>query len=342
MGRPNLPQLDNLEIRNRWPLAHGFNSAHPLGKIAAVLAIVESLLRGLELHQFTSYNHIAALLVFVYSIHEAFFITVYYVKSDDRGLTVNRLFRHQFMKWDNVRKVIAKKPQLYAEPESYMFIGQDQRIWLPLPSPRGRMDAVLVASIRQHLLAVGKAEDVPLPGNAEDLWWIAPDWISEEAAWTNPHPPDWRIYYKMLQVKSIIVAILLSIAIVMLGWERVNVVARLAIIVIGGLYAALYAFLFRMRTVVQWAKVDSDGVNVANGFGSFNLTWSDIKESGWDSEGLYLTSKSRRVTVRLPDNPSASNLHLCVLKKLRTIEDHKWVEVPAQLGGVAHTILNSS
>lgn len=327
--KPDLQKLEKVEIRMPWVSPSDQRIKHPFGEIVTALVMIECTSRLFELGHITFYNHILALITLTWSLYELLIINIYYIRSDERGFTLYRVIRRQFLKWDNIKAITIKTNM--GQLVGCKFIGKDQTIWLPLPFPHDRMESVLVASIWQHLRRIGKADEFPFPKEAEDLWWSVPDCVPDSVSWINRHAPEWKVYYKLLWVKVAALIILLTAGIIVFGLSKTSTVIKVMILVLGGVYAALWFYLRRVRTIAITASVNSESIEVETGFGNYNLQWSKVISSGWDSDGLILKAISPKVTVRIPDQSSASTILLAIIKRLRPMDSHKWLAVPEAL-----------
>lgn len=342
-NHPDLPQLENVSaslISVPWESRIYANRF--FGLAAAALAIMDHLLRFLhDLHFLKHHNRIfligsaCALAGFVI---DHIFVKVHKWRTDERGLTARKLLWSTFVRWSDVREVKVKLSSLNKLPAGYRLITRDGSMWVPVPTMMLRDYALLLGSIRQHLKRFGKADEIVLPEELEDLWWQVPDSVPTEVSWADHSSPTWHSLRALLIVKAVLMVLAAGLGVWLLGWEAVRTTIYLCTFLLGGVWAFLWYWLHKERTVAVRVQVSDDGIEAETGFGHAFLRWQDIRAAGWGSSDTALKLSGRRATLRIRNHNGAGDLILAALRNLRAMPKFECIAIPKDLRRTPHVV----
>jgi len=321
-NRPDLPPLESVEAGSRQILPVLIIMPMTLTPVAVVMILGFLFYRpylGTEAWVLSGILVLLALWV-AGRMLSGFFS----YKTDPTGLALGGPLRRAFIPWGEVNEAYTKEA---ASEKVIILQATSGRFTIAPHGTAGRQGDLVIASIRQHLGKIGKADRITLPAAALSLWDIIPEELPREMDWTGPSRLGENI-------AAAFVFLMFGAGLVFM-WSDVR--EKPMSLTLALPYTLAVAFIFRtllppsfLRKAVS-VVLREDYLEARFVVGKASMMWSEVTSAYWNNEGLVIAGGRPRREIRIPwamKSDDSSMLILAIIRRLRTAGVPQAVTIP--------------
>jgi hypothetical protein len=238
--------------------------------------------------------------------------------TSSAGLSYRGILRSGFIPWMEVTEVKVISP-LFLQGERTVIHGRYQKTAVPTH------DAVLSASIHQHLMRYGKAGSVPVPREADWLWRGMNVDLPGPVEWVNPSKLSSPIFEKVATVLT--AAVTIGIFCRLFLSHAPHWMSSLPIL----LYPI--GWLNSTARQVRRVSVDQDKVEAESRSGTTSMLWDQIKSAGWSGQIVSLHREGKGVVhiPWIPNDRQSTAVLVFIMQHMRSRPEGFRIPVPEQL-----------